>query len=135
MSDSDFETQDWYSAEAATFGDRMAGAREAVGLSQKGLAKRMGVKLKTVKTWEDDLAEPRANRLQMLAGMLGVSLMWLLTGEGEGIAAPDDRAPMDSECRQILQEVRELKAQARASVDRLARLEKALTRALAGGGA
>lgn len=135
MSDRDFDTTDWYSAEAATFGDRMAGAREAAGLSQKGLAKRLGVKLKTIKSWEDDLAEPRANRLQMLAGMLGVSLMWLLTGEGDGIAAPGESEPIDTECRRILQEVRELKTQMRGAAERLGRLEKALTQALAEGGA
>ena len=82
------ETDGWYSEERATFGDRLAAAREAAGLSQKNLAKRLGVKAKTVSGWENDVSEPRANRLQMLAGLLNVSLMWLLTGEGPGIAAP-----------------------------------------------
>ena len=57
----------WFSDETATFGDRLAGAREAQGLSQEDLARRLGVRLKTIQAWEDDLSEPRANRLQMMA--------------------------------------------------------------------
>ena len=37
---------------------------------------------------ENDLTEPRANKLQMLAGVLNVSIMWLLTGEGQGLDDP-----------------------------------------------
>ena len=70
----------WYDPEATTFGDRMTGAREASGLSQSELAKRLGVKVKTIRAWENDQSEPRANKLQMLAGLLGVSIMWLLSG-------------------------------------------------------
>ena len=80
---------DWYSAEQATFGDRLAGAREAAGLNQEALAENLGVKLSTLRDWEEDVSEPRANRLQMLSGVLNVSLTWLLTGEGEGLPAPD----------------------------------------------
>ena len=70
---------DWYSDDAATFGDRLAAARENAGLSQKGLAEKLGVSHKIVRAWEDDMKEPRANRLQMLSGMLNVSLTWLLS--------------------------------------------------------
>ena len=35
---------DWFSEETATFGDRLAGAREGAGLSQKDLASRVGVR-------------------------------------------------------------------------------------------
>ena len=80
----------WFDPAASTFGDRLAGAREQSGMSQSDLAKRLGVKLATLKSWEDDFNEPRANKLQMLAGILNVSLSWILTGEGEGIDAPDD---------------------------------------------
>ena len=73
------QTEDgWYDPNATTFGDRVAGAREQAGMSQADLAKRLGVKLKTLKSWEDDLSEPRANKLSMMAGMLNVSLLWLL---------------------------------------------------------
>ena len=56
-------------------------------MSQSKLAKRLGVKLKTLKGWENDVSEPRANKLSMMAGMLNVSLLWLLSGEGDGPAA------------------------------------------------
>lgn len=121
--------EDWYSADRATFGDRMAGAREALGLSQAELAKRLGVKLKTLRGWEDDQAEPRANRLQMVAGLLNVSIMWMLTGRGEGLDGPVDAAenaaPTEA-VRDILTEMRTLSSEMRASAERLGRLEKRL---------
>lgn len=76
------ENEDLYSENTATFGDRLAHAREAAGFDQKKLAKSLGIKTKTIRNWEDDLSEPRANRLSMLSGLLNVSLAWLLTGEG-----------------------------------------------------
>ena len=36
---------DWYGPEAATFGDRVAAAREQTGMTQAMLAKRLGVRL------------------------------------------------------------------------------------------
>jgi transcriptional regulator with XRE-family HTH domain len=37
-------------------------------MSQADLARKLGVKLKTdPQNWENDLAEPRANKLQMLS--------------------------------------------------------------------
>jgi HTH-type transcriptional regulator, cell division transcriptional repressor len=50
----------WFSADATTFGDRLAGAREAAGLSQAALAKRIGLKTATMEAWENDVKEPRA---------------------------------------------------------------------------
>lgn len=118
----------WYSAEAATFGDRVAGAREAVSMSQADLARRLGVKLATVRAWEDDAAEPRANKLQMMAGMLGVSIRWLLTGEGDGPEGPDAGIPTD--IRATLGELRALAAEQARLSDRIARAEKKLRRAM-----
>lgn len=120
----------WYSDERATFGDRLAAAREAAGLSQKNLAKRLGVKAKTEAAWENDVAEPRANRLQMLAGLLNVSLMWLLNGEGDGVAPPGEEAPLNKDARAILLEMREIKGDIDDAAHRLARLEKHLKRIL-----
>ena len=84
---------DWYGPEAATFGDRVAAAREQTGMTQAMLAKRLGVRLATLRGWEEDLSEPRANRLSMLAGLLNVSMMWLINGEGEGVDAPKQARP------------------------------------------
>ncbi len=130
--ETDSASDDWYSEERATFGDRLAAAREAADLSQKNLAKRLGVKAKTVAAWENDLSEPRANRLQMLAGLLNVSLMWLLNGEGDGVAPPGEEPPLTKDARAILLEMRELKGDIDDAANRLARLEKHLKRILEG---
>ena len=116
----------WYSAETATFGDRLAGAREAAGLDQKALAAKLGVKLSVITGWENDLKEPRANRLQMLAGILGVSMSWLLTGEGDGPDAPDDALPIAEDLLDVLAEIRALRGQIAQSGEKLGRLEKRL---------
>ena len=42
---------DWFGPEAATFGDRVAGARENAGMSQIELSRRLGVKLVTLQSW------------------------------------------------------------------------------------
>ena len=118
--------EDWYDPAATTFGDRLAGAREQASMGQADLAKRLGVKLSTLKSWEDDLSEPRANKLQMLAGILNVSLSWLLTGEGDGIDAPDDAADMPGDMQELLLELRDIRAQLARSSDRLGRLEKTM---------
>ncbi|WP_370737990.1 helix-turn-helix domain-containing protein [Octadecabacter ascidiaceicola] len=128
MMDEHSETTDWYSEETATFGDRLAAAREEARLSQKELAQRVGIKTSTLRNWEEDLSEPRANRLSILSGILGVSLRWLLTAEGEGLLAPDEDAPINSDVADLLNEVRAVRAQLTASNDRLAKLEKRLRR-------
>ncbi|MQV30683.1 helix-turn-helix domain-containing protein [Sinorhizobium meliloti] len=72
-------------------GDTLGGgiwrARDATGLSTKELASKLGVRNDTISSWERDRAEPRANRLFMLAGVLGVTPAWLMAGIGR---APDD---------------------------------------------
>jgi len=40
----EMHADEWFSEEAATFGDRLAAAREDAGLSQKALAERLGVR-------------------------------------------------------------------------------------------
>ena len=117
-------SEDWWSEHSATFGDRLAAAREAAGMTQKELAKRLGVKASSLRAWEEDLNEPRANRLSMLSGLLNVSLPWLLTGEGAGVeVAPAVEGP---ELSEILREMRALQAQARQTAEALGKLEKRL---------
>ncbi|WP_342068530.1 helix-turn-helix domain-containing protein [Yoonia algicola] len=124
------DDQDWFSAETATFGDRLAGAREAAGLSQQTLAEKLGVKPSTISAWENDLKEPRANRLQMVSGVLGVSMSWLLTGEGEGPDAPDAETALTSDLVEMLAEMRVLRGQMLQTGEKLGRLEKRLRKAL-----
>ncbi|MCT4554003.1 MAG: helix-turn-helix domain-containing protein [Pelagimonas sp.] len=122
------ETQDeadWYGPEAATFGDRLVAAREAAGMTQQTLAKRLGVKLKSLQAWEQDLSEPRANKLIKLAGLLNVTMPWLMLGEGEGLHTPEEETiPPDG--HEILTEIRAMRAQLREDSERLGRLEKKL---------
>lgn len=122
---------DWFSEEAATFGDRLAGAREAAGMSQAELARRLGVRLKTLVDWENDFADPRSNRLQMVAGMLNVSIMWLLTGRGEGVDAPGTQSNETPEARALIDELRLLRTEALDLSHRMGRLEKRLRSVLA----
>lgn len=120
----------WYGQEAATFGDRVAAARDAAGMTQKQLAKRLGVKLTTLQGWEDDLSEPRANRLSMMAGLLNVSMMWLINGEGEGLAAPVEAGQVPDDLADLLVEMRDMRADLLARAEKLGRMEKRLRRVL-----
>lgn len=121
---------DWFSEDNATFGDRLAGAREASGLGQAELARRLGVKVKTLRAWEEDLSEPRANRLSMLAGLLNVSIVWLLTGEGEGVSAPGEGQAQAAEASQLLLELRQMRTETKAMAERMGHLEKRLRKIL-----
>jgi len=93
-------------------------------MSQKALAKRLGVGLKTVDAWENDTSEPRANKLQMLSGVLNVSIPWLLTGEGEGLDPQVTRMPND--IREALEELRLLRSEMLRSAERIGLVEKRL---------
>jgi transcriptional regulator with XRE-family HTH domain len=122
---SDMET-DWYSADVATFGDRVAAAREAAGMTQAALARRLGVRLVTLRSWENDTAEPRANRLSMLAGLMGVSMMWLINGEGEGLSGTEGAGVLPEDAAELLSEMRSLRVELTQSAKQVASLEKRL---------
>lgn len=121
---------DWYGPEAATFGDRLAAARDQAGMTQADLAKRLGVKLSTLKKWEDDMLEPRANRLSMIAGILNVTFMWLLNGEGDGVTYSEEDEAITPDVNEILIEIRDMKTTMKANAERLGRLEKQLRQKL-----
>ena len=119
------EDFDWFGPDAATFGDRVVGAIENSNMTQGQLSRRLGIKLATLQAWEEDRSEPRANKLQMLSGMLNVSLPWLLSGQGIG---PDEpiQEPVQNDISIILLEMRSIKTQMNQTADRLSRLEKQL---------
>lgn len=119
---------DWYGPEAATFGDRLAAARDAAGMTQAILAKRLGVRLATLRGWEEDLSEPRANRLSMLAGILNVSMGWLMTGEGEGVEAPGEAAEEQADLNSLLADMRKLRTEMHQKAEEMGRLEKRVRR-------
>lgn len=117
---------DWYSPDAATFGDRVAAARDAAGMSQQVLARRLGIRLATLRAWENDTSEPRANRLSILAGLLNVSMMWLINGEGEGLDGAEDAGVLPADAAELLNEMRTMRVQMMQNVKHVARLEKRL---------
>jgi len=133
MTDSKLEPDPGYfSEEASTFGDRVAAGRRAMGLTQAQLSQKLGIKLKTLHAWEEDVSEPRANKLQMLAGVLNISIIWLLTGQGEGVGDPwREDEPPKVETAEIMVEFRAIRESYRQLNDRLLRLEKKLTVSLA----
>ncbi len=120
----------WYSNDAATFGDRVAAAREAQGLTHKALSRKLGIASKTLDAWEHDMSEPRANKLQMLSGVLNVSIPWLLTGEGDGIGEAEP-AVDDPDLGDLMAEMRVLRTQISQAADRMGVLEKRLKSAMA----
>ena len=126
------EAIDWYGPDIATFGDRVAAAREAADMTQAQMARRIGVKKTTVIGWEQDLSEPRANKLSMLSGLLNVSMRWLLTGEGDGMSSPsEEEVPQDFS--EILRELRSMRESMRLQAERAALLEKKLRKLVEGG--
>ena len=129
MAEEDFDWGD----EAATLGDRLALARQYAGMDQTALARRLGVKLATVRNWETDRSEPRANRLQMLAGLLGVSIMWLMAGEGEGGPVDEGEAVMAPEMAAMVKELRDIRVAQLRLAERAGRAEKRLRALITGG--
>ena len=86
------------------FGERLKNAREASGMSQKTIANRIGVKPATVEKWENGKMDPRANRLQMLASLLNVPLLWLIAGSQK---VPDPSAGITNQ-EMMLQKIADL---------------------------
>ena len=115
-----------FSDEVATFGDRLTYAREAAGLSADELATRAGVRPSIIRAWEEDRREPRGNQLQLLSGMLNVSMRWLLTGAGDQDQAPRDAGAGADDLRALLAEMAELKAESLALARKIGQLEQKL---------
>ena len=83
------KNEDWFGPDAATFGDRVAGAREAAGMTQAQLARRLGVPLRgggsltSSKLPDAQAAQESADTL-MPAVLGGVNLMMQSAGWLEG---------------------------------------------------
>jgi transcriptional regulator with XRE-family HTH domain len=107
-----------------TLGGRLSRAREAAGISAAAFARQLGVRKETLLAWESDRAEPRANRLFRIAGMLGVSPAWLLGGLGEA-PAEQPGTPALRQLRADLQKLKEVHEQTSGAI---AAMEKALLR-------
>jgi transcriptional regulator with XRE-family HTH domain len=107
--------------EKLLFGERLRNAREAAGMSQQQMASRLGVKGTTVNNWEAGKEDPRANRLQMIASLLNVPLLWLLAGSQK---VPDAESNLDNAqmTRQKFAEVNGKMTELRNSLDELGML-------------
>ncbi|MEM1163940.1 MAG: helix-turn-helix domain-containing protein [Pseudomonadota bacterium] len=128
------EEFDW-SNDVSTFGDRLARARDFAQMEQSQLARRLGVKLATVRNWEADRSEPRANKLSMLSGLLNVSIIWLMTGEGEGVPEVEtEETVQSSDIRALIDELRTMRVEQARLADRTGRIEKRLRAMMAPGG-
>ncbi|WP_420453412.1 helix-turn-helix domain-containing protein [Ilumatobacter sp.] len=96
--------------DAHDIGARIASARTTIGLSVGDVADRLGVRTSTVEKWEQGGTSPRGHHVSKIAGMLGVSVSWILIGRG---VPPTSSDP-------ALAEVRADLADARARLDDLA---------------
>ncbi len=113
-------------------GKRIAEARELKAYSIKKAARRLSVTEKTFKKWESGKSKPRANKVQMLSGVLGVSLLWLLNGEEQ--FEPDANNPSQLEklslkverMTQLQQELAELTEEVVNEVEELHKIEEDL---------
>jgi len=85
-----------------TLGGRLSTARDSAGIEMNTLANHLGVKRETMQAWESDRSAPRPSRLVNLAGILGVSPMWLMTGNGQGPSEDGDAQPLDALRSQIV---------------------------------
>lgn len=80
-------------------GRRIRTARESAGIDAGDLASRLGVQVSTVDAWESGAETLSGHRLARVAGLLGVSLSWILVGHG---VEPTDRDHAVSEMRAAL---------------------------------
>lgn len=104
-----------------TIGGRIARAREAAGLTVAQAARRLGVKTATWQGWENDRAEPRSNKLLMMAGTFSVSPTWLLGGYGDGPTEviEDEVQVLRQELKSVAQDVAAAQARLEAVLERL----------------
>jgi transcriptional regulator with XRE-family HTH domain len=111
-----------------TLGGRITRARDLAALTLEDAASHIGVTAETLSEWENDRSEPRANKVMTLAGVLGVSPAWLISGTGDAPESQGMSVAVD-EMRGEINRLRELALQVTASAESLeARLET-LTRA------
>ncbi|WP_187313077.1 helix-turn-helix domain-containing protein [Lysobacter gummosus] len=75
--------------------ERVSAARKQARLSQEQLARMLGVSLRSITNWEKggEARPPSTGHLIELAIKTGVSIVWLVTGQEQGIGChPLDHA-------------------------------------------
>lgn len=73
------------------FGTRVRNARKDMGMTQEDLAKALGITRPTVTMWESGKSKPRVDMLDRLAGLLGTTPAWLLSGDDGSPSTLEDR--------------------------------------------
>jgi len=110
-----------------TLGGRITRARDLASLTLEDAASHIGVTDETLAEWESDRSEPRANKIMTLAGVLGVSPAWLISGTGDAPQSQNLSVAVDEMTGEI-NRLRELALQITASVEILESRLKTLTR-------
>lgn len=126
VSTTSLEQDEYFSETVATFGDRLEAARQAKGLTVESLAEKLGVDARTVEAWENDADAPRANRVQMLAGLLNVSIVWLISGESNGSTNVAETYERPTGVNDALGEISQLKETLSGALTKLDALENRL---------
>jgi transcriptional regulator with XRE-family HTH domain len=87
-----------------TPGGRLSRAREASNLTVRDIAWKLSVRQSTIAKWESDRSMPSAHQVSMLAGVLNVSLSWLLHGVGTGPVETehDDVSALSSDLERLV---------------------------------
>jgi transcriptional regulator with XRE-family HTH domain len=115
-----------FEASTTTLGNRLQAARKAKGLSEAALSEKLGVPLDAIEAWEADEREPRSNRIQMLAGLLNISIMWLITGNSNGTDHIEQTHDRPEGINDALGEITQLKETLSAALEKLENLETRL---------
>jgi len=127
MDDMTTETYDETYDDGDTLGGRITRARDLAGLTLEEAASRIGVTDETLSEWESDRSEPRANKIMTLAGVLGVSPAWLISGAGDAPQSPGISLAVDEMTGEI-NRLRELALQITTCIETLETRLVTLTR-------
>ena len=104
-----------------TFGERLSTGRDIAGMDLSDLAVVTDVSESTLRSWEDDSGQIDDQSLTKMAGVLGVSAGWLLSGEGAGPKAQSAGADMINFMRWELERLMALHEETAAMIDSLHR--------------
>lgn len=98
--------------EPKDFSERLRWAREAAGLTQTAAARAVDANPNQWSNWERDIAKPFVEKLGPISELLGVSIHWLVLGEG----------PFSAVALRVAEAAAEHSVSAQAVADAVARL-------------
>ncbi|MFZ4219175.1 helix-turn-helix domain-containing protein [Enterobacter ludwigii] len=81
--------------------DRIVTRRTELGLTQRGLAKLVGLSSVSIMKWENGQNEPSGKNLFALSEALKCSPAWLLFGDEDKTPTPADQLPADLDSQQL----------------------------------